>query len=220
MWVITQCRRLPVRASGHLLSQLTQRWRGPGWEYVGELTEGRSAPCGDWDLGDMWECPFLVPLPAPPAPGNGYAGASTTAGRARAAATPAAAHAHGGAAVGGADACANGPVGPSGEGGGGSAVHALCVSPYPHTSAGRPTNPCLVWLGELTPGDNFLIEEAQGAHHHSLLTLMRARRLELRLVCSCLFTCHSLQGDLNVTRSPPSCCIMRHSYLCQVKHSL
>jgi len=187
---------------------------------MGELTEGRSAPCADWDLGDMWECPFLVPLPAPPVTGNGYAGASTSAGAARAAATPAADHAHGGTMAGGADAYANGPVGPGGEGGDGAAVHVLCVSPYPHTSVGRPTNPCLVWLGELTPGDKFLIEEAQGAHHHSFFTLIRARRLESPLVCSCLFACLPLQGDLKVTRSPPSCYIMRLSFVSQVKYSL
>ena len=37
-----------------------------GWQYLGQLTTGRSRPCldgADLDLGAMWECPFFVPLP-------------------------------------------------------------------------------------------------------------------------------------------------------------
>lgn len=198
--------------------------RAAGWEFKGELTEGRSAPCGDWDMGAMWECPFLLPLPPPPpTPRGDGSNASPAAAADRAhgarcggAGDPACgqpgAHvrrAAGDAAGGGAGGSWNdsaavdksvgrGP-GPSaaeagangirlsdaaGEGGssaaegaevgavgratGGAAggagvVHVLCVSPYPHTAAERPTNPCLYWLGTLTPDDKFLIEQASGA---------------------------------------------------------
>lgn len=36
-----------------------------GWEYKGELVNGVTKPCqdGDYDLGAVWECPFLTRLP-------------------------------------------------------------------------------------------------------------------------------------------------------------
>ena len=37
--------------------------RLPGWKYCGSFIEGKSRPCDDWDLGEMWECPFFVCLP-------------------------------------------------------------------------------------------------------------------------------------------------------------
>lgn len=36
-----------------------------GWEYAGELTQGKTRPCLDepsLDLGAMWECPFFAEL--------------------------------------------------------------------------------------------------------------------------------------------------------------
>ena len=36
-----------------------------GWEYQGQLENARSKPCvdgEDYDLGAMWECPFLADL--------------------------------------------------------------------------------------------------------------------------------------------------------------
>lgn len=137
-----------------------------GWEFKGELPAGRSRPCGDWDMGAMWECPFLQPLrrpPPPPQPLPGAAaGASAAAAQADAGGPAPEALAAGSSGVGlGGPAC-NGGARRDGDAAEG-AVHVLCVSPYPHSAPDRPTNPCLYWLGALTPDDRFLIEEAQGA---------------------------------------------------------
>ncbi len=34
-----------------------------GWSCSGPFIKGKSRPCGEWDLGEMWECPFFVCLP-------------------------------------------------------------------------------------------------------------------------------------------------------------
>ena len=34
-----------------------------GWRFHGSLVEGKTKPCGEWDTGEMWECPFFVELP-------------------------------------------------------------------------------------------------------------------------------------------------------------
>jgi hypothetical protein len=34
-----------------------------GWQCSGSFIKGRSKACGEWDLGEMWECPFFVCLP-------------------------------------------------------------------------------------------------------------------------------------------------------------
>lgn len=34
-----------------------------GWKFDGSLVEGKTKPCGEWDTGEMWECPFFVQLP-------------------------------------------------------------------------------------------------------------------------------------------------------------
>ncbi|KAK9839842.1 hypothetical protein WJX81_005428 [Elliptochloris bilobata] len=85
-----------------------------GWEYKGELPQGRSRPCGDWDMGAI------------------------------------------------ADGAARGGLAEGGEGAAAMGVHVLCVSPYPHSTPCRPTNPCLYWLGALTPDDKFPMEQAHG----------------------------------------------------------
>jgi hypothetical protein len=36
---------------------------GAGWRCEGDFAEGAPRPCGEWDLGEMWECPFFI---APP----------------------------------------------------------------------------------------------------------------------------------------------------------
>ena len=33
-----------------------------GWQYAGSFVQGQTKPCGDHDLGAMWECPFLASL--------------------------------------------------------------------------------------------------------------------------------------------------------------
>ena len=33
-----------------------------GWQYAGSFVQGETKPCGDHDLGAMWECPFLASL--------------------------------------------------------------------------------------------------------------------------------------------------------------
>ena len=148
--------------------RLTQG-RAAGWEFKGELPAGRSRPCGDWDMGAMWECPFLQPLgPPPPQPPpqptpSAAAGAPASVAQANAGGPALADEAAGGLRAGSGGAACNGDLrGMRGDAAGG-AVHVLCVSPYPHSAPDRPTNPCLYWLGELTPDDRFLIEEAQGA---------------------------------------------------------
>ena len=142
-----------------------------GWEFKGELPAGRSRPCGDWDMGAMWECPFLQPLQPPLAPSpqptpSAVAGAPASAAQADAggpALEVLAGEAAGGLGAGSGGAACNGDLrGMRGDAAGG-AVHVLCVSPYPHSAPDRPTNPCLYWLGALTPDDRFLIEEAKGA---------------------------------------------------------
>jgi len=35
-----------------------------GWKFEGSLVEGKTKPCGEWDTGEMWECPFFVELPS------------------------------------------------------------------------------------------------------------------------------------------------------------
>ena len=35
-----------------------------GWRFYGSLVEGKTQPCGEWDTGEMWECPFFVELPS------------------------------------------------------------------------------------------------------------------------------------------------------------
>ena len=35
-----------------------------GWRFDGSLVEGKTKPCGEWDTGEMWECPFFVELPS------------------------------------------------------------------------------------------------------------------------------------------------------------
>ena len=35
-----------------------------GWTFEGCLVEGTTKPCGEWDTGEMWECPFFVELPS------------------------------------------------------------------------------------------------------------------------------------------------------------
>ena len=40
-------------------------------------------------------------------------------------------------------------------------THVLCVSPYPHHVEGRPTNPCLYWLGPYQAA-KFDLEAAAG----------------------------------------------------------
>lgn len=55
-----------------------------GWQYAGSFVQGETKPCGDHDLGAMWECPFLASLstrtPADASqaagPGSGPAAAS------------------------------------------------------------------------------------------------------------------------------------------------
>ena len=115
----------------------------------------------------MWECPFLQPLQPPPAPAapSGAAGPSAPGSQVKAGGPvpdAPADEAAGGLNVGAASAACNGGAGRPGDLAEG-VVHVLCVSPYPHSAPDRPTNPCLYWLGALTPDDKFLIEEAQGA---------------------------------------------------------
>ena len=43
----------------------------------------------------------------------------------------------------------------------GSSQHVLCVSPYPHYTKDRPTNPCLYWINGYN-GDKFNVGTASG----------------------------------------------------------
>ena len=124
-----------------------------GWQYQGMFTQGKSRPCDDWDLGEMWECPFFVELPDTAGSGgdcfsdsyrlhtvkgwpcHGYMQVLTTGCMAEKQAAE--------------------EVDCPGT------AHVLCISPYPHYRKDRPTNPCLYWVGACD-GSTFNVEAAEG----------------------------------------------------------
>ena len=128
---------------------------GTGWQYQGMFTEGKSRPCEDWDLGEMWECPFFVELPHTSGGGGDCLFVlPLETKRIRSLAGP----------IGGLylmTGCAADEQAPQEESSSGAA-HVLCISPYPHYRKDRPTNPCLYWVGACN-GSTFNVEAAEGA---------------------------------------------------------
>ena len=128
----------------------------------------------DFDLGEVWECPFFVSL----APETlDAADISSSAGTTNALVHYAKQiYCHPGvfglasysifkkcaAAPGTSDAAAPETSDATETSDAAEAVRMLCVSPYPHHRPERPTNPCLYWLGRLQ-GGRFDLEAASGA---------------------------------------------------------
>ncbi|BDA48086.1 Fructan 6-exohydrolase [Coccomyxa sp. Obi] len=52
-----------VKGKGGTLLLYTSDNLLSGWKYRGSFIKGKSRPCDEWDLGEMWECPFFVCLP-------------------------------------------------------------------------------------------------------------------------------------------------------------
>ena len=50
--------------------------RFAGWKFEGCLVEGNTKPCGEWDTGEMWECPFFVELPSCGQSSDSFSGSS------------------------------------------------------------------------------------------------------------------------------------------------
>ena len=68
-WYFTLCPLQHVVALWHQTSDWVYSggWQtcvcaGVGWRFDGSLVEGKTKPCGEWDTGEMWECPFFVEL--------------------------------------------------------------------------------------------------------------------------------------------------------------
>ena len=134
------------------------------WACVGVLADGADVdppaeavhcPGPAWDVGAMWECPFLVQVPVldgrdGDGRGGEGGGAGEAAGMGEAAAT-------GGPMCG----AASNPI--TTHTSRTTSAWVLCVSPYPHTLPGRALNPPLYWVGDLVDGGRrFDLKAASG----------------------------------------------------------